>query len=129
MPTHNDNGVAPASPSRTVLVVEDDDDTRAALTDLLEDRGYTVAAARNGREALSYLAHECPGCIVLDLWMPVMDGWTFANEVYERQLPVPMLVITAAEPYWGYPIPPRLVLRKPLDSGKFLGLLGSLLAA
>jgi response regulator RpfG family c-di-GMP phosphodiesterase len=135
MPTQHDSadrgGAAVASSSPTVLLVEDDDDTRTTLAELLQDRGYRVALASNGREALSYLSREeRPGCIVLDLWMPVMDGWTFANEVKERRLePVPMMVITAAEAYWGYPIPPRYVLRKPLDSRKFLGMVGSLLAA
>jgi CheY-like chemotaxis protein len=67
---------------------------------------------------------------VLDLWMPMMDGWRFAAEVNLGRLPqVPMMVITAAEAYWGYPTHPRYVLRKPLDSAKFLGMVGALVSA
>jgi DNA-binding NtrC family response regulator len=123
------DGNASSSPP-TILLVEDDDDTRGALTELLEEQGYRVVAASNGREAQSYLRdHERPSCIVLDLWMPVMDGWTLADQV-EQQLPeLPMMVITAAEPYWGYPRPARYVMRKPLDSTQFLGMIGSLLAS
>jgi CheY-like chemotaxis protein len=117
--------------SRTVLLVEDDEDTRTALSELLEEHGYLVAGARNGREAESYLrANPPPDCIVLDLWMPLMDGWTFAAEVAGGlRPPVPLMVITAAESHWGYPTNPRFVLRKPLDSGKFLGMVDALAAA
>jgi CheY-like chemotaxis protein len=116
---------------RTVLLVDDDEDTRAALGELLEEHGYHVAPASNGQEAHDYLlSHPRPSCMVLDLWMPVMDGWTLAAEVEQGRLPtVPMMVITAAESHWGYPIHPRYVLRKPLDSGKFLGMVDALAAA
>jgi CheY-like chemotaxis protein len=113
------------------LLVEDDEDTRSTLAELLKDNGYQVVPARNGREAQSYLATQPrPSCLVMDLWMPVMDGWALAAEMRSGRLPgVPMMVITAAESYWGYPISPRYVLRKPLDSGKFLTMVDSLVAA
>jgi len=119
------------APERTVLLVEDDEDTRLTLADLLEEHGYRVAGACNGREAQDYLrANPPPNCIVLDLWMPLMDGWTFAAEVAGGlRPPVPLMVITAAESHWGYPTNPRFVLRKPLDSGKFLGMVDALAAA
>jgi two-component system, OmpR family, response regulator len=112
----------------TILLVEDDEDTRGAIAELLEDSGYQVAPTSNGREACSYLQRQPrPDCMVLDLWMPMMDGWALATEVKEGRLPdVPMVVITAAEPYWGYPVASRFVLRKPLDSAKLLGMVGSL---
>jgi CheY-like chemotaxis protein len=124
-------GRANAKGARTVLLVEDDEDTRLTLSELLEEHGYRVAPTSNGREAQDYLrSHPQPHCIVLDLWMPLMDGWTFAAEVAGGiQPPVPMMVITAAESHWGYPIHPRFVLRKPLDSGKFLGMVDALAAA
>lgn len=116
---------------RTVLLVEDDEDTRLTLAELLEEHGYAVAPAGNGAEAQRYLqANPAPDCIVLDLWMPQMDGWTFASTVADGlKPPVPMMVITAAESHWGYPIHPRYVLRKPLDSAKFLGMVDALAAA
>jgi DNA-binding response OmpR family regulator len=117
--------------SPTVLLVEDDDDTRSTLAELLEEKGYRVVPVRNGREAQSYLATQPrPSCVVMDLWMPVMDGWALAAEMRSGRLPgVPTMVITAAESYWGYPISPRYVLRKPLDSGKFLTMVDALVAA
>jgi two-component system, chemotaxis family, chemotaxis protein CheY len=120
-----------SAPTRTVLLVEDDEDTRVCLAELLEEHGYRVARARNGREAQDYLqVNPHPTCIVLDLWMPLMDGWTFAAEVASPlRPPVPLMVITAAESHWGYPTNPRYVLRKPLDSGKFLGMVDALAAA
>lgn len=121
----------PPKTGRTVLLVEDDQDTRDTLAELLEEHGYQVAPTCNGQEAHRYLeSHPRPSCMVLDLWMPVLDGWTLAAEVQDGRLPpVPMMVITAAESYWGYPINPRYVLRKPLDSGKFLTMVDSLVAA
>lgn len=115
----------------TILLVEDDEDTRCAVAELLEERGYRVAPASNGREAYSYLLRQPkPDCMLLDLWMPVMDGWALAAEVKEGRLPdIPMVVITAAEPYWGYPVSSRYVLRKPLDSAKLLGMVRSIVPA
>jgi DNA-binding NtrC family response regulator len=100
----------------TVLVVEDDDDTRGAISELLQEQGYRVVPARHGREAQVYLRDGGRAdCMVLDLWMPEMDGWTLAAEMRQGRLPqVPMIVMTAAEPHWGYPAP--IVIRKPLDA-------------
>jgi CheY-like chemotaxis protein len=63
----------------TVLLVEDDVDVREAVTDTLEDAGYRVLAARHGQEALALLRDggTRPCLILLDLMMPVMDGWQF----------------------------------------------------
>src|SRR4051812_8350855 len=65
------------APTR-ILVVEDDHDIRASLQSILIDEGYLVQACGNGREALSELASAvAPDLIILDLMMPVMDGWQF----------------------------------------------------
>jgi CheY-like chemotaxis protein len=107
-----------------VLVVEDDDDTRASLRELLEDRGYRVATASNGRDAQRYLQRSpAPDCMLIDLWMPEMDGWTLAAEIAAGNLPsVPLIVVTAAEPYWGYPAPANRVVRKPVSIQRILTL-------
>jgi CheY-like chemotaxis protein len=112
------------TPPPTVLVVEDDEDTRAAIRELLEDQGYRVATATNGRDAEQYLRHRpTPDCMVLDLWMPVMDGWALAAEIEAGRLPrVPLVVVTAAASYWGYPSPPGRVLRKPASPARLLAL-------
>jgi CheY-like chemotaxis protein len=117
--------------SPLILVVEDDDDTRASVAELLQDQGYRVARANNGQEAEAMLqSGPRPDGIVLDLWMPVMDGWTFTSRLRRLEgAPIPMVVITAAEPYWGYPVPATQVMRKPLQADAFLGLMNRLVPA
>ncbi len=58
-----------------ILVVDDDDDLRPALADVLRDAGYTVSVAANGREAMTAMRDCAPSLILLDLMMPVMNGW------------------------------------------------------
>jgi PAS domain S-box-containing protein len=69
-------------PLPLVLIVDDDDDSRESLGELLSLQGYEVVRRANGAEALEYLRHtpQRPSCILLDLMMPVMDGWTFLKE-------------------------------------------------
>jgi CheY-like chemotaxis protein len=98
-----------------VLVVDDDADARDMLRDVLEQAGYAVGEAANGSEALAYLEqNERPSAIVLDLSMPVMDGWQFAAHVQSTAAlrSVPILVVTAREAHWGYPS--SRVFRKPI---------------
>jgi len=65
-----------ASPQRRVLVVDDDDDIRLVLSAILADEGFGVEEAVNGQDALDRLATEpLPDVVLLDLMMPVMDGW------------------------------------------------------
>lgn len=114
--------------SPTVLVVEDDADTRAAVAELLEDEGFHAVVANNGREALAYLRdHVAPACIVLDLWMPSLDGWSFVSDLRARRMSkIPIVVITAADPHWGYPIPDKWVLRKPVDMKRLASVITTL---
>src|ERR1039458_2805429 len=82
-----------------VLLVEDDADIRDLLAGFLEDEGFTVATAPNGKEALAWLGtHPAPRVILLDLWMPVMTGEEF-REVQMRDpvlAAIPVVIITAA---------------------------------
>lgn len=69
-------------PSAPVLIVEDNDETRNVLEVILQSQGYATATARDGREALAYVVGGNPvSLIILDLKMPVMDGWTFMQHV------------------------------------------------
>jgi CheY-like chemotaxis protein len=82
----------------TVLVVEDDYDIRATLSEILESEGYRVVGAAHGAEALAYLqGHPKPCLILLDLMMPIMNGWQFRVE--QRLNPdlrdIPVVVISA----------------------------------
>jgi CheY-like chemotaxis protein len=81
-----------------ILIVEDDDDIREALSQILELEGYVVRQAVNGREALDISAEQpTPSLILLDLMMPVMDGWQFrAEQMKDPALSkVPVVVISA----------------------------------
>lgn len=77
-----------------VLVVDDDPDIRSLLVSVLTDDGYEAASAANGRDALAVLDTWDADLIVLDLMMPVMDGWAFASRLHERRS-VPILVLSA----------------------------------
>src|SRR5262249_32424228 len=66
--------------SPPILVVDDDAAVRDGLVRLLEDEGYRAVGATNGREALTRARLEMPRLILLDLKMPVMDGWQFLQE-------------------------------------------------
>ncbi len=82
-----------------ILVVDDDPDARARLRSVLARNGWTVSEAANGQEALDVVAHAPPQLILLDLTMPVMDGFTFLHEL--RQRPgaghIPVVVLTARD--------------------------------
>ncbi len=81
-----------------VLVIEDDDDVREALADVLREAGYDVAWAADGAEAIRALRSGLrPSAILLDLMMPVMDGFAFRAE--QRSDPaleaIPVIVVSA----------------------------------
>jgi two-component system chemotaxis response regulator CheY len=73
-----------ASPA-TVLVVEDDEATRDVLIAILEEDGYHAVGAANGAQALAVCEKEPPNLILLDLMMPVMDGWQFLAAWADRR--------------------------------------------
>jgi CheY-like chemotaxis protein len=100
-----------------VLVVDDDAPIREALVTVLRDDGYTAAGAADGREALEFLRnHPPPRVILLDLMMPVMDGWTFLREQAADPLlaAIPVVVITAGSEGAAPALEGRTVLPKPL---------------
>jgi CheY-like chemotaxis protein len=75
---------AVATPAPLVLVVDDDDDQRLTVSDILEDEGYRVAQAPNGKVALERLLARdqvLPSVILLDLFMPVMGGWELLSVI------------------------------------------------
>ncbi len=82
-----------------VLVVDDDADTRQRTRTVLERNGWTVTEATNGLEALDQVAHAVPKLILLDLTMPVMDGFSFLRALRERPgcADVPVVVLSARD--------------------------------
>jgi CheY-like chemotaxis protein len=86
-----------ATAARRILVVDDDASIRDFIEMALTDEGYQVALATNGLEALDQLAADPPSLILLDMAMPVMDGWAFAEAYRARPGPhAPIVVVTAA---------------------------------
>lgn len=113
----------------TILVVEDDADQRAAVSDLLLARGYAVVVACDGKEAMELLESGLrPRVIVLDLNMPRMDGWAFLRLLRgARHSTVPVLVTSAAarEPT---PTEADARLEKPFEPEGLRAIVGRLAA-
>jgi len=106
-----------------VMVVDDDAGSLAALADVLSLEGYLVETMSNGQEALEHLraAAEPPVLIILDLFMPVMDGWQFLAEMKTdarlSQLHIPLIVVTA---FNAKVEEADAVIRKPIDLERLL---------
>src|SRR5687768_17049850 len=85
----------PAMPS--ILIVEDEPDSREALARFLRQKGYRVDTSPNGKEALSAIIDEAPDLVVLDLFLPEMDGPSLLEVLrsYLRLQSLPVVVLTA----------------------------------
>jgi two-component system, cell cycle response regulator DivK len=85
------------NPARTIMIVEDYDDTRLLLKKGLEGLGYTVLEASNGQEAVDIAERERPDLILMDLDLPILDGIAATQRI--RQQPhmerVPIVAVTA----------------------------------
>ena len=108
-----------------VLVVDDDVDVREILVEAIGTAGYAVAEARNGREALEWMQQNTACVVLLDLMMPVMDGWQLVLEMEARPelAAVPVCVLTAQTQL----APPRhrALLKKPVSLGELLKVVGA----
>jgi urea transport system substrate-binding protein len=81
-----------------ILVADDDPEMVNIIDEALSYKGYRVVTARNGKEALERVEQEKPQLILLDMKMPVMDGWAFTRVLRERHgRTIPVVVITAME--------------------------------
>jgi CheY-like chemotaxis protein len=105
------------------LLVEDSEDVRESACALLEENGNTVSCAANGREALDWLsANEPPCLILLDLNMPEMNGFEFAEELsrHPSWSEIPIVVMTASSTARGLELRAREFLAKPYAIEKLL---------
>jgi CheY-like chemotaxis protein len=107
-----------------VLIIDDDQDVRQAMADLLKIEGFSAASAANGLEGLEKMRSEDHiSMVLLDLWMPQMDGWEFLRQKGRdaRIADVPVVVLSS--------IPPvsldgaETILRKPVDTEPLLQIL------
>jgi DNA-binding response OmpR family regulator len=82
-----------------ILIVDDDPAIRDVVSDILEMSDYCVKTACNGAEALDRIRDDRPSAVLLDLMMPVMDGWEFLREykVEASLAPVPVVIMSAAQ--------------------------------
>lgn len=83
---------------QSILVVEDDEDIRSAMVDILESEGYHAESATNGQEALELLHKISKPCLVLlDMMMPIMNGREFLDKIMEDAIlaPIPVLIVSA----------------------------------
>jgi two-component system chemotaxis response regulator CheY len=105
-----------------ILVVEDDTDIRETIAAILEMEGYAVELASNGEEAITVVANQTPSLVLLDMRMPVLDGWGFARVLRERGVSVPIIVMTAAQDAgrWAREIGAQGYIAKPFDLGDLL---------
>lgn len=113
----------------SVLIVEDDRDTREMLGRFLELEGFEVQTAANGELALKVLQDEHPSVIILDLMMPVMNGWQFrvAQQSDPNLSKIPVVVVTAAGVREDIPaINADGWLSKPVDFDRLLATIGPL---
>jgi CheY-like chemotaxis protein len=103
---------------KLILAIEDDLDLRTNLKIFLEDEGYTVILAKHGQAALDYLSGIVilPSLILLDLMMPVMDGWTFREkqDANVRLQDIPVIVFTASGNL-GRPLSVKAIIKKPVN--------------
>ena len=82
---------------KRILVIDDDDSIREFVEMALQDEGYEVVSVAHGEAALAAVAEARPSLILLDMRMPVMTGWDFAQAYRATPGPhVPIIVVTAA---------------------------------
>ena len=79
-----------------VLLVDDDDDLADALRQSLHDAGFAIATVRHGAAALELIGQIEPDVILLDLTMPIMDGWSFAEQYRRQAKPPASLILVSA---------------------------------
>ncbi len=96
-----------------ILVVEDDESIRQGLADVLENEGYRVITAKNGEEGLERLWEDQPDLVILDLMMPVMDGFEFKKimDSHPERRTIPVIVFSA---HGGW-VPPEMKVACVLD--------------
>lgn len=113
-----------------ILVVDDDESILDVVLLTLEFEGFQTRSASDGAQALEILERDNPALVLLDMRMPVMDGWGFARAIAERGIDVPIVVMTAAQDArrWAEEIGADAYVEKPFDLGKLVETINRVLA-
>ena len=122
---------------KTILVVDDDPDTRTYLTTVLEDNGFTIASAADGTEVMKKIEENLPDLIALDIAMPEKSGVAVYRSLKEddRLKSIPVIIITGISDDFKKFIstrrqvpPPEGYISKPVDSEQLVIMVKELLA-
>jgi CheY-like chemotaxis protein len=100
-----------------ILVVDDDPSILAVVSEVLDLEGYPVRTAKDGAEALAVVAQEPLSLVLLDMRMPVLDGWGFVRALRQQEIALPIVVMTAAQDArgWAEEIQAQGYLAKPFE--------------
>ena len=111
------------SDGKRVLVVDDEPVIRYTVEDALSEAGYHVATAAHGAQAPEEVSRVRPDVIVLDLMMPVMDGWTFLGHITD----IPVVLMSASHNLRATPTPEPVkgLLPKPFNLDDLIALVAA----
>ena len=114
-----------------ILVIEDEKEMIRGLKDILEFEGYEVATAETGKEGLLAVSRNEPDCIILDLMLPDVSGYEVCEQIRQKRLRTPILMLTAkAQEYdkiRGFKVGADDYLTKPFSVGELLARVMALL--
>jgi two-component system response regulator MprA len=115
--------------SAQILVIDDEPAILETVAGILSDEGYRVITARNGAEGLAAVERARPALVLLDRWMPVLDGQCFWRELQQRALRIPIIAMAAAHDAeaWARQVGAVGVLPKPFKLPTLLDLVAGVL--
>ena len=110
-----------------ILIIEDEENIQSLVEEVLSEEGYDVVVAEHGAAALALLDKWTPDVILLDMWMPIMDGWQFAQAYRQTSgARAPIVVMSAVLDAGDQPVEIEAdsFLAKPLDLDDLLDIVG-----
>ncbi|HEX8600625.1 MAG TPA: response regulator [Chloroflexia bacterium] len=114
-----------------ILVIDDEPEILSTVATILEFEGYEVEQAANGAEGLDCIERNRPSLVLLDMRMPVLNGWDFARILKEKGVHLPIIVMTAAQDarQWAREVGASGYIAKPFDVDDLLTTVGELVGA
>jgi len=107
-----------------ILIIDDDPAILDTISEILEFEGYPVLTASNGAIGLQCIERSLPSIVLLDMRMPVLDGWGFTRALKQRGISLPIVVMTAAQDArrWAQEVDATAYLSKPFDLFELLAI-------